>query len=308
MVDITLRRKLSTCMYMQNTGNRASNCIATISRQSMAIEPYVTLLLSLALLLVAGSSPTVAQLEIGYYSKTCPNVEAIVREEMEKIISAAPSLAGPLLRLHFHDCFVRDGKGSGDGGSQAGKGQRRRRPPGRQGATTAATPRLARGSGDGGPQADKLHGLEFAVSGDESAASDAEEERVEFNFAVAAGDDVVASGGGAEVVAVDAVAATGEESGDSKEMEKEEKDGTEEVAPPPASLLCPATKFRVLMLKLRKLKGAVAVPPTRTGRRRSRPRSLKMCTGSFRRAAPVLDTWLDTWLHHPPLRTPSRDI
>ncbi|TVU43213.1 hypothetical protein EJB05_09660, partial [Eragrostis curvula] len=167
---------------------------------------------------------------------------------------------------------------------------RQRRPPGRQGATTAATPRLARGSGDGGPQADELHGLEFAVSGDESAASDAEEERVEFNFAVAAGDDVVASGGGAEVVAVDAVAATGEESGDSKEMEKAEKDGAEEVAPPPASLLCPATKFRVLMLKLRKLKGAVAVPPTRTGRRRSRPRSLKMCTGSFRRAAPVLDT------------------
>ncbi|VAI73282.1 unnamed protein product [Triticum turgidum subsp. durum] len=26
---------------------------------------------------------------------------------MVKIISAAPSLAGPLLRLHFHDCFVR---------------------------------------------------------------------------------------------------------------------------------------------------------------------------------------------------------
>ncbi|VAH82105.1 unnamed protein product [Triticum turgidum subsp. durum] len=26
---------------------------------------------------------------------------------MAKIIAAAPSLAGPLLRLHFHDCFVR---------------------------------------------------------------------------------------------------------------------------------------------------------------------------------------------------------
>ena len=48
-----------------------------------------------------------AELTADYYSETCPNVEAIVREEMEKIISAAPSLAGPLLRLHFHDCFVR---------------------------------------------------------------------------------------------------------------------------------------------------------------------------------------------------------
>ncbi|KAG2605817.1 peroxidase 1-like [Panicum virgatum] len=65
------------------------------------------LLLPLALLLLASSSPAAGQLEVGYYSKTCPNVEAVVREEMEKIISAAPSLAGPLLRLHFHDCFVR---------------------------------------------------------------------------------------------------------------------------------------------------------------------------------------------------------
>ncbi|RCV21382.1 hypothetical protein SETIT_4G135100v2 [Setaria italica] len=73
----------------------------------MAIKPCQVLLLPLALLLLAGSSPAAAQLEVGYYSKTCPNAEAIVRDEMEKIISAAPSLAGPLLRLHFHDCFVR---------------------------------------------------------------------------------------------------------------------------------------------------------------------------------------------------------
>uniref|UniRef100_A0ACD5ZU79 Uncharacterized protein n=1 Tax=Avena sativa TaxID=4498 RepID=A0ACD5ZU79_AVESA len=70
----------------------------------MAIRTFL-LPLSILLLLVAGSA--VAQLEIGYYSKSCPKVEAIVREEMVKIISAAPSLAGPLLRLHFHDCFVR---------------------------------------------------------------------------------------------------------------------------------------------------------------------------------------------------------
>ncbi|KAK1604770.1 hypothetical protein QYE76_028443 [Lolium multiflorum] len=66
------------------------------------------LLLTLALLAVLGaSSAAVAQLEIGFYSKTCLNAEDIVREEMVKIIAAAPSLAGPLLRLHFHDCFVR---------------------------------------------------------------------------------------------------------------------------------------------------------------------------------------------------------
>uniref|UniRef100_A0A453R7A1 Peroxidase n=6 Tax=Triticinae TaxID=1648030 RepID=A0A453R7A1_AEGTS len=71
---------------------------------SMAIR---SLLLPLALLVLAASSAAVAQLEIGFYSKTCPDAEKIVREEMAKIIAAAPSLAGPLLRLHFHDCFVR---------------------------------------------------------------------------------------------------------------------------------------------------------------------------------------------------------
>lgn len=77
----------------------------------MAVKSCLALLLlplALAVLLVvAGSSPAAAQLEVGYYSKTCPDAEKIVRDEMEKIISAAPSLAGPLLRLHFHDCFVR---------------------------------------------------------------------------------------------------------------------------------------------------------------------------------------------------------
>jgi peroxidase len=66
------------------------------------------MLLPLGLMaLLAASSAAVAQLEIGFYSKTCPQVEEIVRGEMVKIIAAAPSLAGPLLRLHFHDCFVR---------------------------------------------------------------------------------------------------------------------------------------------------------------------------------------------------------
>jgi len=58
------------------------------------------------LAVLAASSAAAAQLEIGFYSKTCPQVEQIVRAEMVKIIAAAPSLAGPLLRLHFHDCFV----------------------------------------------------------------------------------------------------------------------------------------------------------------------------------------------------------
>uniref|UniRef100_A0A0E0JFU5 Membrane-associated kinase regulator 2 n=1 Tax=Oryza punctata TaxID=4537 RepID=A0A0E0JFU5_ORYPU len=108
------------------------------------------------------------------------------------------------------------------------------------------------GGGGGGGEVDddaSFFDLEFAVPGDESAASDAEEERVEFNFSVA-GD--VASGG--EVVAVDDAVAPGGESGDAKVVELV----SEEAAAAPASFLRPATKFRVLLLKLRKPK--VPVP------------------------------------------------
>jgi peroxidase len=70
------------------------------------------LLCSLQLALVFLSGLTEAQLQLGFYSKTCPNVEDIVQKEMSEILSLAPSLAGPILRMHFHDCFVRGCDGS----------------------------------------------------------------------------------------------------------------------------------------------------------------------------------------------------
>ena len=42
-----------------------------------------------------------------FYQKTCPNLEKIVRQTTAQFISRVPSLAAPLLRMHFHDCFVR---------------------------------------------------------------------------------------------------------------------------------------------------------------------------------------------------------
>lgn len=59
-----------------------------------------------ALLLLLCATSAVAQLDVGFYSKTCPHVEEIVRQEMLGILKEAPTLAGPFLRLHFHDCFV----------------------------------------------------------------------------------------------------------------------------------------------------------------------------------------------------------
>ncbi|CAA6658296.1 unnamed protein product [Spirodela intermedia] len=61
--------------------------------------------LALSLLFVLGSAE--AQLRVGFYSRSCPHAESIITEEIDRAIRVAPSIGGPLLRLFFHDCFVR---------------------------------------------------------------------------------------------------------------------------------------------------------------------------------------------------------
>ncbi|KAL1555548.1 Peroxidase 27 [Salvia divinorum] len=72
-----------------------------------------TMLFSLTLLFLGIIALSNAQsLSLKYYSKTCPKVESIVKKETNKIMVVAPTLAAPLLRMHFHDCFVRGCDGS----------------------------------------------------------------------------------------------------------------------------------------------------------------------------------------------------
>ncbi|CAN1232375.1 Peroxidase 3 [Linum perenne] len=63
-----------------------------------------TLLLTLLAILASSAE---AQLQMNFYSQSCPKAEQIVLDYVKKHISNAPSLASPLLRMHFHDCFVR---------------------------------------------------------------------------------------------------------------------------------------------------------------------------------------------------------
>ncbi|XP_059276978.1 peroxidase 3-like [Lycium ferocissimum] len=48
-----------------------------------------------------------AQLQQNFYSKSCPKAEKMIQDYVQKHIPNAPSLAAALLRMHFHDCFVR---------------------------------------------------------------------------------------------------------------------------------------------------------------------------------------------------------
>ncbi|KAF7823122.1 peroxidase 3 [Senna tora] len=50
---------------------------------------------------------TQAQLQQGFYAKSCPKAEKIIQDFVDEHIRNAPSLAAALIRMHFHDCFVR---------------------------------------------------------------------------------------------------------------------------------------------------------------------------------------------------------
>ncbi|KAF9619721.1 hypothetical protein IFM89_009063 [Coptis chinensis] len=48
-----------------------------------------------------------ADLQVGFYSSTCPQAESIIQAVVKKRFNGDRSITAALLRMHFHDCFVR---------------------------------------------------------------------------------------------------------------------------------------------------------------------------------------------------------
>lgn len=67
----------------------------------------LTLMLVMAAKMVQGQGT-----RVGFYSRSCPRVESIVRSTVQTHFRSDPTVAPNLLRMHFHDCFVQGCDGS----------------------------------------------------------------------------------------------------------------------------------------------------------------------------------------------------
>lgn len=68
---------------------------------------YLFTCLAIFLAAFLSYSAKVASLQVGFYRKTCPSAEAIVESVVSQAYANDSGIAPALIRLHFHDCFVR---------------------------------------------------------------------------------------------------------------------------------------------------------------------------------------------------------
>ncbi|KAJ6731105.1 PEROXIDASE 25-RELATED [Salix viminalis] len=63
--------------------------------------------LVLALLVISQMASPVSALSLNYYDQTCPKLESAVTEAVKKATMNDNTVPAALLRMHFHDCFIR---------------------------------------------------------------------------------------------------------------------------------------------------------------------------------------------------------
>lgn len=54
-----------------------------------------------------GLRPPQDYLSTTYYQNSCPELEGIIQQKLQALITKDNTLAASIIRLHFHDCIVR---------------------------------------------------------------------------------------------------------------------------------------------------------------------------------------------------------
>lgn len=67
----------------------------------------ITILVFLSSPICFGKRVVKEKLNPHFYHKSCPQAETIVQDITWKHVKENPSLAAKILRVHYHDCFVR---------------------------------------------------------------------------------------------------------------------------------------------------------------------------------------------------------
>ncbi|XP_052173461.1 peroxidase 57-like [Diospyros lotus] len=67
----------------------------------------ISLLVIIGLLVVVVIPTVAGQLRVGFYNASCPSAELIIQQVVQKRFASDPSITAALLRMHFHDCFVK---------------------------------------------------------------------------------------------------------------------------------------------------------------------------------------------------------
>ena len=73
----------------------------------MSPQRHVVTSLSLVFVVILSCQSVHSQLRVGFYRFSCPFAEFIVKDEVKEAFDTDPGVAAGLVRMHFHDCFVR---------------------------------------------------------------------------------------------------------------------------------------------------------------------------------------------------------